>query len=134
MQRKLLWRLKIFFVLFAGLLSVIVYEISRHHITGPTAVGAMMIGMMLGAAFVRRKRIYWQEETSKVIARMDRIGVVLLAIYIAFAITRHFLLEHWVHGSQVLGFSVSLAAGTMLGRLLSMRSQIRQILKERNII
>ena len=93
-----------------------------------------MLGMMIGAIICRRKRIYWEEDTSRVIARMDRIGSILLVLYILVAIIRHFVLDHWIHGNQLIGFSFSLAAGTMLGRLLTMRSQIRQILKEKNII
>lgn len=134
MERKLLLRLKLFFGIFALLIAIIFYEIARNHIGGITCIGAIMLGMMIGAAFVRRKRIYWEEETSRVIARMDRVGIGLLAAYIAFAIIRHFTLGHWIKGGQLLGFSFSFAAGTMLGRLLSMRSQIRQILKEKNII
>lgn len=133
-ERKLLLRLKLFFGVFALLVVIIFYEVARRHITGPTAIGAIMLGMMIGAAFVRRKRIYWEEETSRVIARMDRIGIILLILYIAAAIVKHFLLDHWVRGGQLIGFSFSLAAGTMLGRLISVRSQIRQILKEKNII
>ena len=127
-------RLKLFICLFVLLILAIAYEVARKHLTAATAVGAIMLGMMVGAIFVRRKRIYWEEETSRVIARMDRVGVILLALYIAIAIIRHFFLDHWIHGNQLVGFSFSLAAGTMLGRLLSMRSQIRQILKEKNII
>lgn len=133
-ERKLLLRLKIFFGVFALLIVVIFYEVALHHIAAATCVGTIMLGMMMGAIFVRRKRIYWEEETSRVIARMDRIGIVLLVFYIVIAIIRHFLLDHWLHGNQLVGFSLSFAAGTMLGRLLSMRSQIRQILKEKNII
>ena len=133
-ERKLLNRLKLFFIIFALLVVAIFYEVARQHITSSTSIGAMMLGMMLGGIFVRRKRIYWEEETSRVIARMDRIGVILLVLYIALAILRHFLVDQWFHGKQLIGFSFSFAAGTMLGRLLSMRSQIRQILKEKNII
>ena len=133
-ERKLLLRLKLFFGLFALLVVIIFYEVARHHIGAATSIGAIMLGMMVGAVFVRRKRIYWEEETSRVIARMDRIGIIFLVVYVAIAVTRHFLVEHWLHGNQLIGFSFSLAAGTMLGRLLSMRSQIRQILKEKNII
>jgi hypothetical protein len=133
-ERKLLLRLKLFFGVFALLIAVIFYEVAHGHIGATTSVGSIMLGMMVGAIFVRRKRIYWEEETSRVIARMDRIGVVLLVLYIALAIIRRYLLDHWLHGNQLIGFSFSLAAGTMLGRLLSMRSQIRQILKEKNII
>jgi len=133
-ERKLLRRLKLFFVLFALLIVVIFYEIGRHHINASTSIGAIMLGMLFGAIFVRRKRIYWEEETSRVIARMDSIGVILLVLYIAVAVIRHLLLDRWIHGKQFIGFSFSVAAGTMFGRLLSMRSQIRQILKEKNII
>jgi hypothetical protein len=133
-ERKLLLRLKLFFVVFALLMIAIFYEIARHHIHGSTAIGAMMMGMLIGASFVRRKRIYWEEETSMVIARMDRIGIILLILYIGFAAARHLFLGYWVQGKLVVGFGYSIAAGAMLGRLLSMRSQIRQILKEKNII
>ena len=133
-ERKLLLRLKLFFALFALLVTVICYEVMREHIGATTAIGGIMVGMMIGSIFVRRKRIYWEEDTSRVIARMDRIGIILLALYIAFAILRHLVLGYWVHGNQLIGFSFSLAAGTMLGRILTMRSQIRQILKEKNII
>lgn len=133
-ERKLLLRLKLFFVVFALLVLIMFYEVTRHHIYASTAIGAGMLGMLLGSIFVRRKRIYWEEETSRVIARMDRIGIVLLVIYVVVAIVRHFMLGYWMHGKQLWGFSFSLAAGTMLGRLLTVRSQIRQILKEKKII
>jgi hypothetical protein len=133
-ERKLMIRLKVFFGVFALLLVIISYEVAREHITTTTSIGAIMIGMLLGAVFVRRKRIYWEEDTSRVIARMDRIGIMLLMLYIAFGIIRHLFLGHWISGQLVMGFSFSMAAGAMLGRLLSMRSQIRQILKEKKII
>ncbi|MGZ5133568.1 MAG: hypothetical protein ACXWCG_00405 [Flavitalea sp.] len=133
-ERKLLIRLRLFFLIFALLVVAIFREVARQHITSSTSIGAIMLGMLLGGVFVRRKKIYWEEETSRVIARMDRVGVILLVLYIAIAIIRHFLVDQWFHGKQLIGFSFSLAAGTMLGRLLSMRSQIRQILKEKNII
>lgn len=133
-ERKLLRRLKLFFVLFALFTAIIFYEISRQQINFSTSIGAIMIGMLLGSVFVRRKRIYWEEDTSRIIARMDRIGVFMLFLYIAFTIIRHFLLDHWFHGKSLIGFSFSIAAGAMLGRLLSVRSQIRQILKEKNYL
>ena len=133
-EKKLINRLRLFFLLFTLLIIVISYEVSRGYLNVSSVIGAMMIGMMIGAAFVRRKRIYWEEETSTVIARMDKIGIWLLVVYILFAVTRHFALERWFHGQQLTAFSFSLAAGAMLGRLLSVRSQIRQILKERKII
>lgn len=133
-ERKLIRRLWIFFVVFVLLIGVIVYEISQQYLEASACVGAMMLGILSGAVFVRRKRVYWEEETSQVIARMDRIGIWLLVIYILFAVARHLLLHNWLTGHRLTAFSLSLAAGAMLGRLLSIRSQVRQILKERDII
>lgn len=133
-ERKLIIRLKLFFVIFALLVVVIFYEVSKHHINATTSIGGIMLGMLLGAVFVRRKRIFWEEETSRVIGKMDKIGVFLLIIYIGFVVLRHFLLDYWIPAKLLIGFSFSLTAGAMLGRLLSIRSQIRQILKEKNII
>lgn len=133
-ERKLLIRLKLFFAVFALLVVVVFFEVSREHIIASAAIGAIMLGMLIGGIFVRRKRIYWEEDTSRVIARMDRIGIFLLIIYLALVIFRHFLLDQWIQGQQLIGFSFSITAGAMLGRVLSMRSQIRQILKEKNII
>lgn len=133
-ERKLRRRLWIFFVVFVLLVGVIIYEINEGYLEASACVGAMMLGVLTGAIFVRRKRIYWEEETSQVIARMDRIGIALLVLYILFWISRHLFLHNWLHGHQLTAFSFSLAAGAMLGRFLSIRSQVRQILKERDII
>jgi lysylphosphatidylglycerol synthetase-like protein (DUF2156 family) len=133
-ERKLIRRLWIFFVVFTVLAGVIAYEVSQDYLEGAACVGAIMLGMLIGAVFVRRKRIYWEEETSTIIASMDRIGIGILVVYVFFVVSRHILLHNWLHGRQLTAFSLSLTAGAMLGRLLSIRSQIRQILKDRKII
>lgn len=95
---------------------------------------AFFIGALIGVAFTRRKKIFWEDETSLVIAKMDRIGIVLLAIYIPYVIFRHQLLGHWFYGHELTAFSFSLAAGSMAGRVISMRTQIRQVLKRQKIL
>lgn len=133
-ERKLMIRLRIFVILFVVLVGIIIYEVVSSYIDVALAMGAFMMGMMLGAIFVRRKKISWHSETSKVIARMDKIGIVILVVYAIFWIARHWLFHHWFRGHTLTGFSLSFAAGAMLGRLLTMRSQIREILREKEII
>jgi uncharacterized membrane protein YqgA involved in biofilm formation len=133
-ERKLLRRLRLFFLIFFLLGLAIIYEINWKNIHWSVCVGAMLIGLMIGAAFVRRKKIYWHEETSTVIAKMDRVGIYVLVIYVVFIIVRHYFLHQWFKGNELTAFSLSLTAGAMVGRLLSIRSEIRQILKERNLI
>lgn len=92
------------------------------------------VGALIGAAFTRRKKILWEDETSLVIAKMDRIGIILLAVYIPYVIFRHQLLGHWFYGHELTAFSFSLAAGSTAGRVLSMRTQIRQVLKRQKLL
>ena len=133
-EQKLLRRLSIFFIVFTILVCVTVYEIVQQYISILSVATAAIIGLVTGALFVRRKKIYWEEETSRVIARMDRIGIAVLIIYILFFFARHFFLEYWLHGHELTAFSLTITAGAMLGRLIVMRTQIRRILKNQEII
>ena len=133
-QRKLIIRLRIFFFLFFILVDIIFYEMSLHYISPLMAICALIFGFFSGLLFVRRKKIYWEEDTARVIGKMDQVGVVLLIIYILFSVTRHWLLHKWMQGNQLTAFSFSFAAGAMGGRLISIRQQIVRVLKERKII
>lgn len=133
-ERKLAIRLRIFFVVFLLLLGTIVYEIADGYISFMKAFAAFFFGMIIGALFTRRKKIFWEEETSLVIARMDRIGIVLLVIYIPYIIFRHQWLTHWFYGHELTALSFALAAGTMAGRVMGMRTRIRRVLKHKKIL
>jgi hypothetical protein len=133
-EKKLIRRLKLFIVLLLLILCFIVYEIFKGYIEPAIVFGASLFGLMLGGTAVRRKRIYWNEETSQVIARMDRIGIFILVFYILFSVVRHLLFRYWFSGNMLTAFSLSFAAGAMLGRVLSMRAQIREILRDKHII
>src|SRR3954471_21379371 len=123
-ERKLVIRLRIFFSILVLLLGVIVYEINNDYISADKTLFAFSCGILMGVVFNRRKKIFWEEETSRVIARMDRIGIVLLIIYIAYVVFRHAWLAHLFYGHQLTAFSFTLTAGTITGRVLSMRTQI----------
>ena len=133
-ERKLVIRLRIFFVVLVVLLCLIIYEMSNRYILAGKAMFAFFSGVLLGTVFSRRKKIFWEEETSRVIARMDRVGIVLLIIYIAYVIFRHIWLPHLFYGHELTAFSFILTAGTITGRVLSMRTQIRQVLKSQKIL
>ncbi len=116
------------------MLIAIIYEMINEYIPIAKATGAFSISILTGVVFSRRKKIFWEEESSLVIARMDRIGIILLIVYIAYTIFRHKWLAHWFYGHELTAFSLSLAAGAMAGRLFNMRRQIRRVLKHQKIL
>jgi NhaP-type Na+/H+ and K+/H+ antiporter len=133
-EHKLLMRLKIFVVLVFIFICLVAGYITIGYIDLPSAIGAAMLGMMIGAVAVRRKKIMWHEETSTVIARMDRIGIIVLIAYILLSVLRHWLFAHWLHGHILGAFSLAFTTGAMFGRLLLLRTEIREILREKEII
>jgi hypothetical protein len=78
--------------------------------------------------------VHWHSESEKVIAKLDRIGIVVLVLYLVFSLSRRWILGHWVHGIQLSVVSFSMAAGAMIGRILTIRKQIRDILRDKGIL
>jgi protein-S-isoprenylcysteine O-methyltransferase Ste14 len=114
---------------------VLIYEISHNYIAIYLAFFGFMLGMVIGILVSRRMHnISWNAETNKAVTKMDRIGIIILVLYLLFAISRHWILSHWLHGYALTAFSLSVAAGGMLGRLWTTRQKIRQILKQEGFL
>lgn len=133
-HRKLIYRLRMFVVIFVVMMGIIIYDIISQIIGFPLAVSGISLGIITGYLAGRISNIVWHEETSKVVARMDTMGFVFLALYLSFSISRRWIFGHWIHGATLTAFSFSMAAGIMAGRLWSTRSQIRNVLKDQGLI
>ena len=75
-------------------------------------------------------KISWDEEASKVIGKMDRVGIIILIIYILFAITRRWIFSHWLEGHALSAFVLSISCGAIISRLWFVRRKIREELKK----
>lgn len=130
-HKKLLFRLRRLAIIFLIITGVLIYELSQHYIAGYLALFGFMLGMVIGLLVSRRMHnISWDAETNKAVTKMDRLGIVILVLYLLFAISRHWILSHWLQGYALTAFSLSVAAGGMLGRLWNTRQKIRQVLKQ----
>ena len=130
-HRKLLFRLRRLAIIFLIITAILIYEVSDNYKAGYIAIFGFMTGMIIGLLVARRMHtISWDAETNKAVTKMDRIGIIILVLYLLFAITRHWILSNWLHGYALSAFSLSFAAGGMLGRLWTTRQKIRQILKQ----
>jgi hypothetical protein len=78
--------------------------------------------------------ISWDAETSQAVTRMDRLGIIILVVYLIFSISRRWIFSHWLQGYGLTAFSLSVGAGGMLGRLYTTRQKIRQVLKEEGVL
>lgn len=133
-HKKLIFRLRKFAVLFVIMTGVIIYDIVAGVVPIPLAIAGIALGLIIGFTVGHLSNIIWHEETNKVIAKIDRDGIIILVIYIAFSISRRWMFGHWIHGPALSAFCFSIASGVTLGRLLSTRFQIKEILKEQGHI
>ena len=134
-QRKLLFRLRRLAIIFLLITGVVVYEVSQNYLAGYIAVDGFMVGMIIGLLVARRMHtISWDADTNKAVTKMDHLGIIILVLYLLFAISRRWIFSHWLQGYALSAFSLSVSAGAMLGRLWTTRQKIRKILKHEGFL
>ena len=58
---------------------------------------------------------------------MDWVGGIVLVLYIGFAVSRNWVLGHWVKESFLAEIGLSLTAGTLVGRLLGTAKMAKDV-------
>ncbi|HEX8547133.1 MAG TPA: hypothetical protein VF691_09245 [Cytophagaceae bacterium] len=124
-------RLALFFVIIA---IIIGYDIFKGIIHPFLAFAGALTGFIIGTVLAKFSNIYWHEETATVISKWNKITIAILVIYLTFAFSKRWIFGHWLHGETLTAFSFSLASGIMTGRIISIRKQIREILRERGYL
>lgn len=121
-----------FLTLFSVMLIIGIYDVVNFYITLPKALFAFLTGVLLGIIVGSASKIVWHEEASKVMIKMDIFSGVILGLYIIFAIFKRTIFHYWFSGNELSAFVISLSAGIMLGRFLSVRKQVIMVLKKQN--
>ncbi len=87
-HRKVLFRLRRLALFFVIVTAILIYEISQNYIAGILAFAGFLTGFTIGYIVAKRMhKITWDEEASKVVGKMDTIGIIILVIYFLFAVT-----------------------------------------------
>ncbi len=130
-HRKLLFRLRRLALFFVIVTAILIHEISKNYIAGFLALAGFLIGFIIGFIVAKRMhKITWDEEASKVVGKMDTVGIVILVIYLSFAITRRWIFSHWLEGHALGAFVLSISCGAIISRLWFVRKKIREVLKK----
>ena len=76
----------------------------------------------------------WHEDTKKVILSIDKLGVLLIVVYVIFRIASEQFLGHYLHGQELTIITFTILVGIMIGRVAGMLRSISKILKAQNIL
>jgi hypothetical protein len=131
---RILVQLVIFALVFLAIIGFITYDVIAKHLVAGWVVGGAALGVLIGLAAGRMFILKWHEDTQKVILSMDKLSFLLIGAYIVFRVFSEQLLGGILHGEELSVATFGLLAGIMLGRLLSMLTNIRKVLKKQGII
>ncbi|MGB8217763.1 MAG: hypothetical protein WCE94_10730 [Candidatus Methanoperedens sp.] len=129
-DRKLIFRIRIFYVIGIILTGLMLYDVLEGIIGIELSLGGFLLGLFIGFIATRMFIIHWHEERAKVVSRLDTIGIIIMLFYVAFSVSRAWFFGHWIHGSVLTAFTYSILAGIMIGRIAGMRIKIKNILSE----
>jgi hypothetical protein len=133
LDSRLVRRIRIYTLIAIIMLIFVSFEVFIGNVDAILVISGILIGLLIGIVATRIYRLSWDEETSTVIANMDWIGAAILIFYLIFIFTRAKYLGYWVQGTTLLTIILTLTAGTMMGRVLGTKHDIKKILKAWNI-
>lgn len=125
---KLRRSLRLFLVISAVLLAVVIYETIRDHTSvGYVALG-LIAGISVGILLSRMYEISWDHGGQRATYRIDIIGGIVLVLYVLFSFFRSNLVGFFVQGQSVAAISMAVLAGGMFGRVLGSGRMIVRVL------
>ena len=133
-DKKLRFRIIVYFVISFIMFCVVFFDIFKQYIHPLLAAICVIVGVGIGIITTRMFHISWDQDTKKVMARLDLFGGIILVGYICVSFMRGRIIGQYVHGPAVGAVSFSFLAGTMLGRVLGTRGKVMKILKEQNLL
>jgi len=91
-------------------------------------VFAFLIGVVLESILSRIQNVSWDNKGKQIIKKFDLFGGLLLFFLILFNIFKNKIVHEFIHIEHISAIVYALNAGLMLGRILRMRYQIKNIL------
>jgi hypothetical protein len=99
-------------------------------VLGPIpAVAGFVGGAVVGLVAARVNRVAWDAETARVVASVDRIGLVILVVVLAARLSRDWLLGHWAAGAVLTALGLWITAGSLVGRVVGTGARVAAALR-----
>ena len=131
-HRKLLLRLRLFALVSLGMCGAVTYQVLTYQAFVLPTLAAAGTGLLVGLVVGRLSKVLWHEEATQVVAKMDKLGGMVLAGYVVVALSRRWVLGHWFTGHELTAVTLAFTAGVMLGRLLATRRAVILVLQSQN--
>lgn len=133
LDKRLRFRLYLYFIISLILLSILIYNIFIGALRLDYGLIGLAAGIGIGIITTRMFHISWSKDAKKVVSRLDTFGVGILILYVLFEFLRGTVIGFFTHGDQVATVGFAVLAGIMFGRVIGTRGKIIEILEEQKI-
>jgi peptidoglycan/LPS O-acetylase OafA/YrhL len=130
LSTRLRSRLILFLIIAIGLIGFAIYATVVGEMGWEPGLIAFMIGAVFGYIYGRLIRVHWNESESKIITRMDAIGLIIIAIYLVLSYFRETLIAHFFTGAAITAIGLTLAGGILIGRFFGMHVSLMRTIRE----
>ena len=133
-DKKILMRARIFGIISVVFVCILAFDLFKETISFAALFIAVAVGIAVGIVASRMYHLSWDHDGKKVVGRLDSLGIVVLVLYIAFAIFRQRIVGIFIHGPMLGTVTVAVMGGLFVGQILGIRNGVKGILKAEGII
>ena len=130
-DKKLKRRVKMYLIIALILFVIALYELWISHYSILYILIVFIGWLVLGFFFTRMFHLKRNPDDEMITSRIDRLGIVVLVLYIGFAVARRFIIQEFVpNHSAYIAVYVALLSWLMFGRYIGLQRKIFTILQK----
>lgn len=127
-------RIRIFLALGALMFLLVIWDIAHGAMSIPVALIGIALGTVVGFFSSRIYHLSWDKDGKHVVGRIDTVGWIVLALYIAFELARSTAFSTvFVTGYSATAVTFTFISAALIARVFGLRGRIVAILKEEKI-
>lgn len=131
-NRKIKIKLWIYFLVFIISLMMSMFHFVKGNISFYFPLGGFISGFLIGHVVSRMNKVMWDEDSEMIDLKLDKLGIVILLVYLTFVIFKNTLIEDIVHLHHISSISLAVLSGTMLGHAVALRKMVLKITENYN--
>ena len=126
-NRKIKVKLWVYFLVFIISLILSMFHFAKGSISFYFPLGGFIVGFLIGHIVSRINKVTWDEDIEIIDLKLDKLGILILVVYMLFVIFKNVLIEDIVHLHHISSISLAVLSGTMLGHAVALRKKVSKI-------
>ncbi|MGB5323044.1 hypothetical protein [Lutimonas sp.] len=128
-HRKIKVKLWVYFLVFIFSLIMSMFHFVKGNISFYFPLGGFIVGFLIGHIINRINKVSWDQDSEMIDLKLDKLGVLILVVYLIFVVFKNVLIEDIVHLHHISSISLAVLSGTMLGHAVALRKKVSKMFK-----